>query len=289
MDVAIIGGSVAGLQAAVTLGRACRRVLLFDDGHARNRAASHVHNFLGAEDPAPAELLAAGRRQVAAYGVEVRDTRVEDVTADDDGYVVDGDRVRAVVLATGLWDELPDVPGLAERWGQSVVACPHCHGWEVRNEPLVQLGLRGAPERSVARALLLSRWSDQVVLCTDGDELTDAQQVRLAAAGVKVRTERVAEVAAGVRLASGEELAARRVFAVVRQHQQSDLAERLGCQLADGAIVADDGGRTTVPGVYAVGTAAAPALLAIGAAGHAAMTAVAVHNDLLELDLGGGW
>jgi thioredoxin reductase (NADPH) len=289
MDVAIIGGSVAGLQAAVTLGRACRRVLLFDDGHARNRAASHVHNFLGAEDPAPAELLAVGRRQVAAYGVEVRDTRVEDVTADDDGYVVDGDRVRAVVLATGLRDELPDVPGLAVRWGQSVVACPHCHGWEVRNEPLVQLGLRGAPERSVARALLLSRWSDQVVLCTDGDELTDAQHVRLAAAGVKVRTERVAEVATGVRLTTGEELAARRVFVVVRQHQQSDLAERLGCQLADGAIVADDGGRTTVPGVYAVGTAAAPALLAIGAAGQAATTAVAIHNDLLELDLGGGW
>jgi thioredoxin reductase (NADPH) len=150
--------------------------------------------------------------------------------------------------------------------------------------------MRGAPDRSVARALLLSRWSEDVVLCTDGDELTDAQQDRLAVAGVKVRTERVAKVSAPrVELESGEVLAPARLFVVVRQHQQSDLAEQLGCQVADGAVVADEGGRTTVPGVYAVGTTAVPALLAIGAAGHASTAAVAVHNDLLELDLGGGW
>ncbi|MFF0269716.1 NAD(P)/FAD-dependent oxidoreductase [Kribbella sp. NPDC004536] len=289
MDVAVVGGSVAGLQAALTLGRARREVLLLDDGQARNRAASHVHNYLGALEVSPEELLAVGRRQVAEYGVEVRAGRVEDVTFEDDGFVVDGVRVRAVVLATGLWDELPDVPGVADGWGQSVVACPHCHGWEVRDQPLVQLGLRGAPDRSVARALLLSRWSDDVVLCTDGDVLTGTQLDRLAVAGVKVRTERVASVGSGVRFVGGETLAARRVFVVVRQHQQSDLAERLGCQVADGAVVVDEGGRTTVPGVYAVGTTAAPALLAIGAAGHASTVAVAVHGDLLESDLGGGW
>ncbi|MFG1905846.1 NAD(P)/FAD-dependent oxidoreductase [Kribbella sp. NPDC048928] len=289
MDVVVVGGSVAGLQAALTLGRARRQVLLFDDDRARNRAASHVHNFLGAVDPAPGELLATGRRQLAEYGVEVRDARVEDVVADDDGFVVDGTHVRTVVLATGLRDELPDVPGVADGWGQSVVACPHCHGWEVRDQPLVQIGMRGAPDRGVARALLLSRWSDDVVFCTDGDELTDAQSYRLSVAGVKVRTERVTEVGSGVRLSTGEDLAARRVFVVVRQHQQSDLAEHLGCQVADGAVVADGSGRTTVPGVYAVGTTAVPALLAIGAAGHASTVAVAVHSDLLELELGGGW
>lgn len=262
-DVAVIGGSLAGLQAALTLGRARRRVLLFDDGRARNRAAEHVHNYLGAEDPAPAELLAVGRRQAVAYGVEVREARVEDV---DEGFLVDGDRVRAVVLATGLWDELPDVPGVAAGWGRSVVACPHCHGWEVRDQPLVQLGMRGLPDRSVARALLLSRWSDDVVLCTDGDELTSEQLDRLSAAEVKVRTERVVEVGTRVKLVGGEELTPRRVFVVVRQHQQSDLAERLGCTMADGAVVTDESGRTNVPGVYAVGTTTNPALLAIGAA-----------------------
>ncbi|MGW7680426.1 NAD(P)/FAD-dependent oxidoreductase [Kribbella sp. NPDC054772] len=294
MDVAVIGGSVAGLQAALTLGRARRQVVVFDDQQPRNRAAEHVHNYLGVADASPAELLAAGRRQLATYGVEVRNTRIEDVIAGDDGFVVDGVPVRAVVLATGLWDELPTVPGLAAGWGRSVVACPHCHGWEVRGEALVQIGMRGAPEKSVSRALLLSRWSDNVVLCTDGDKLADEHVERLSRAGVVVRTEAVEEVQATastsrILLAGGTELTARRVFAVVRQHQQSDLAERLGCQVTDGAVVADDGGRTTVPGVYAVGTAANPALLAIGAAGHASTAAVAVHGDLLELDLGSRW
>jgi thioredoxin reductase (NADPH) len=287
MDVAVIGGSVAGLQAALTLGRARRRVVVFDDGRARNRAASHVHNFLGAEELAPSELLALGRRQLAAYDVEVLDARVDDVVVDGDEFVVGGERVRAVVLATGLWDELPDVPGVADGWGQSVVACPHCHGWEVRDQPLVQLGMRGVPERSVARALLLSRWSDDVTFCTDGDELTAAQLDQLGRAGVAVRPERVSEVRAGSVALTGCELPARRVFVVVRQHQQSDLGERLGCQVAEGAIVTDEGGRTTMPGIYAVGTTASPALLAIGAAGHASTAAVAVHADLLELDLGG--
>lgn len=287
MDVAVIGGSVAGLQVALTLGRARRQVVLFDDGQARNRSASHVHNFLGAEDLAPGELLAIGRRQVAAYGVDVRDLRVDEVEVDD-SFVVGGERVRAVVLATGLWDELPDVQGVADGWGQSVVACPHCHGWEVRDQPLVQLGMRGSPERSVARALLLSRWSDDVTLCTDGDELTGLQVDRLTRAGVAVRTDPVKEVRDGSVLLDGVELPARRVFVVVRQHQQSDLAERLGCQVADGAVVTDEGGRTTMPGIYAVGTTTSPALLAIGAAGHASTAAVAVHGDLLELELGGG-
>lgn len=286
-DVAVVGGSVAGLQAALTLGRARRRVVLFDDGQARNRAAEHVHNYLGVADSAPGELLAAGREQVAAYGVEVGQSRVTDARAVDGGFVVGGERVRAVVLATGLWDELPEVPGIADGWGRSVVACPHCHGWEVRDQPLVQVGMRGFPDRSVARALLLSRWSDDVVLCTDGDELTSEQLQRLAAAGVGVRCERIAEVrGTEIALVGGEQLSARRVFVVVRQHQQSDLAERLGCQVVDGAVVTV-GGRTNVPMVYAVGTTTEPALLAIGAAGHASTAAVAVHNDLLESDLRG--
>jgi thioredoxin reductase len=226
-DVAVIGGSVAGLQAALTLARARRTVLLFDDATPRNRAAAHVHNYLGVEDPSPAELVAIGRRQVQQYGVEVHDTRVDDVSLDD-GFLVGDCRFRAVVLATGLRDELPDVPGVADGWGRSVVACPHCHGWEVRDQPLVQLGMRGLPDRSVARALLLSRWTNEVLLCR---------------------------------------------------------AERLGCGIVDGAAATDDSGRTSIPGVYAVGTTAVPTLFAIGAAGHASTTAVALHADLLEQEL----
>ncbi|WP_406047536.1 NAD(P)/FAD-dependent oxidoreductase [Kribbella sp. NBC_00889] len=290
IDAAVIGGSVAGLQAALTLGRARRRVVLFDDGKARNRTAEHVHNFLGVEDTAPGELVAFGRRQLREYGVEVRDTRVEDVTADGDGFVVEGERVRSVVLATGLRDELPDVPGVWESWGRSVVACPHCHGWEVRDEPLVQLGMRGLPDRSVARALLLSRWSDDVVLCTDGDELGADHLTKLDKACVTIRTERIeavqpAENDVRVLLKGGDTLLPRAVFVVVRQHQQSDLATNLGCDVLDGAVAVDSSGRTSIPGVYAVGTTAVPALFAIGAAGHASTTAVALHADLLDRDL----
>jgi thioredoxin reductase (NADPH) len=289
-DVAVIGASVAGLQAALTLGRARRRVLLVDDGNPRNRTAGHVHNYLGAEDPAPGELLAIGRRQLEQYDVDVRTTRVGKVSVDGDRFAVGTDRVRAVVLATGLRDELPDVPGVADSWGRLVVACPHCHGWEVRDQPLVQLGMRGLPDRSVARALLLSRWSRDVVLCTDGDELTDDQRTKLGKAGVRVRTERLEAVQPGddqvrVLLTTGEALLPRALFVVVRQHQQSNLAEQLGCAIVDGAVSVDGGGRTTVPGVYAVGTTAAPALFAIGAAGHASTAAVALHADLLEQEL----
>lgn len=290
IDAAVIGGSVAGLQAALTLGRARRRVVLFDDGKARNRAAEHVHNFLGVPDTAPGELLALGRRQLREYAVDVRDTRVEDVTADGDNFVVEGERVRSVVLATGLRDELPDVPGVWDAWGRSVVACPHCHGWEVRDQPLVQLGMRGLPDRSVARALLLSKWSNDVVLCTDGDVLGADQVTKLDKAGVTIRTERVEAVQpveddVRVLLNGGDMLLPRAVFVVVRQHQQSDLATKLGCDVVDGAVAVDSSGRTNVPGVYAVGTTAIPALFAIGAAGHASTTAVALHADLLDRDL----
>ena len=277
------------MQAALTLARARRRVVLFDDGNPRNRAAEHVHSYLGVEDPSPAELLAVGRRQLQEYGVELRDTRVENVSAGN-GFVVGDCRTRAVVLATGLRDELPDVPGVADGWGRSVVACPHCHGWEVRDQPLVQLGMRGLPERSVARALLLSRWSDDVVLCTDGDELTDDQITKLGKAGVRTQTEKVEAVQPGddqvrVQLTTAADLLPRALFVVVRQHQQSDLAERLGCTIVDGAVATDSSGRTNVPGVYAVGTTAVPTLFAIGAAGHASTTAVALHADLLEQEL----
>ena len=289
-DAAVVGGSVAGLQAALTLGRARRRVVLFDDGQARNRTAAHVHNYLGVDAPPPTELQAIGRLQLQEYGVEVRDSRVGDISVDGDGFLVDGDRTRSIVLATGLRDELPDVPGVWDSWGRLVVACPHCHGWEVRDQPLVQLGMRGLPDRSVTRALLLSRWSDDVTLCTDGDELTADHLAKLGRAGVTVRTERVEAVQplsdeVRVLLKGGDTLLPRALFVVVRQHQQSDLATQLGCDSTDGAVTVDAAGRTSVPGVYAVGTTAIPALFAIGAAGHASTTAVALHADLLDRDL----
>ncbi|GAA5201656.1 NAD(P)/FAD-dependent oxidoreductase [Rugosimonospora acidiphila] len=300
-DVVIVGGSLAGLQAALTLGRARRRVVVVDDGRPRNGPARHVHNFLGQPSITPAGLLASAREMLAPYDVTLVTDRVEEIkpSAGDfprfDVLTGGGDRwsSRAIVLATGLTDELPDVPGVAEGWGDQVVACPHCHGWEVRDRPLAQLGMRGLPERGVARALLLSRWSDDVLLFTDGDDLGAEDLTRLAAAGVRVRTERVAGVetrpdAIDVVLPGGERIERRALFVVTRQHQQSDLAARLGCRLVGagaGAAETDATGRTSVPGVWAAGTTAIPALLAIGAAGHASTVATDVHAVLLDEDV----
>lgn len=187
-DVVVIGGSLAGLQAALTLGRACRRVVVIDDGRPRNAPAAHVHNFLGQHGPTPAALLSAGRAALSDYDVALehdRVVRIEPAPAGGRLHVTSQDgrvwQARAVILATGLIDELPDVPGVPELWGRDIVACPHCHGWEVRGEPLAQLSLRGMPQRGAERALLLSRWSSDVVLLTDGDELDAVQCERLQA------------------------------------------------------------------------------------------------------------
>lgn len=299
-DAVVVGGSYAGLQAALTLGRACRSVLVVDDGRPRNGPAAHVHNFLGQPEPTPDGLRAAAINSLSGYAVEVRSDRVVRIEPSSHGsaaLVVGASgaqwTARAVILATGLRDELPDVPGVAQSWGRDVVACPHCHGWEVRGEPLAQLGMRGTPAKAVERAALLSRWSRDVTLFTDGDELTGDQLARMTAAGVAVATGRVRGLIheegrlRHIELEDGTRVARRAVFVVVRQHQQTGLARETGCRIGDDglAVAADAQGRTSVPGVWAAGTTAVPALLAVGAAGHASGVAVAVHNDLLERDL----
>ncbi|MGW5361739.1 NAD(P)/FAD-dependent oxidoreductase [Actinopolymorpha pittospori] len=302
VDVVVVGGSFAGLQAALTLGRACRRVVVLDDGRPRNARASHVHNFLGHHDPAPAVLQEASRTQVRSYDVALENDQVARLEVAAAGRLTvtsQGGRMwqtRALLLATGLDDELPDVPGVTDLWSQDVVACPHCHGWEVRGGPLAQLGFRGMPARGVERALLLSSWSKDVVLLTDGDELDTTQHARLRAAGVTVDTRRVRQLVHAdgrlqtVEFTDGTSLPRRAVFVVTRQHQQTDLARRLGCDHVEdgpaaGAVVTDAKGRTSVRGVWAAGTTTEPALMAIGAAGHASTVAVAINNDLLEQDI----
>lgn len=307
VDVAVVGGGVAGLQTALTLGRARRRVVVLDDGRPRNGPAVHVHNFLGHDGPRPADLLAVARSMLGAYDVELRDVRVTDVRREDaTGRLLlrcAGEtawRARAMVLASGLVDELPDVPGVCVGWGREVVACPHCHGWEVRDDPLAVLGFRGEIARSVDKALLVSAWSEDVVLFTDGDDPQDDQLRQLSARGVTVRTGRVRrvllpdddrqEAQRSVELTDGTRVPCRVVFVVTRQRQQNDLASRLGCRPMNtaepiGPVQTDSAGRTSVAGVWAAGTSAVPALLAIGAAGHASTVAVRLHADLIEQDL----
>ena len=144
-DVAVVGGSAAGLAAALQLGRQRRSVIVVDAGEPRNAPAAHMHSYLGREGLPPSELITVGREEVRSYGGEVLDGRVTRVTRiDDDRFrveLVGGHAIvaRRVLAATGLVDELPDIDGLAERWGRDVIHCPFCHGFEVRDRPIVQI------------------------------------------------------------------------------------------------------------------------------------------------------
>lgn len=299
IDVTVVGGGVAGLQAALTLGRACRRVVVVDDGRPRNRNAPFVNNFLPLVGRSPADVIAAGVEMLRPYPVQVvRSTADDAAPGPDGGFVVRAGpssfHSRAVVLATGVVDHRPDVPGLTDLWGTRVVACPHCHGWEVRSKPLAQLAFADDPARGVARAVLLSRWSSDVTFLANRDDLPAPLRDRLAAAGVRIRLGTVTAVTAGnpdgveVHVAGAPRESFATLFTAVRQTARSPLARLLGCRVdaATGIAEADGTGRTSVPGVWVAGSAADPTLLAIGAAGHAGMVATRVHAELLERELG---
>jgi thioredoxin reductase len=271
-DAIIVGGGPAGLAAALTLGRSRRRVLLLDAGQGRNAPAAAVHNLLAHDGTPPEELRRIGREQLTRYpSVELRQGTVDGVHAlADEGFRLQlggGERVEArrLLLATGLADELPAIDGLVPLWGRSAFHCPYCHGFEVSGRRLAVLG--AGPER-VRLALQLTRFTDDLVLCTDGEPLDPKPAELLAANGVRVRDEPVARFEGDdgrlerIVLEGGELLDRDAVFIATVLHQRSDLAARLGCTtLADGCVEVDELAGTSVPGVYAAGDMAHRAAL----------------------------
>ncbi|WP_086787560.1 NAD(P)/FAD-dependent oxidoreductase, partial [Streptomyces caniscabiei] len=237
-EVIVIGGGAAGLSAALVLGRARRRTLVVDAGEPRNAPAAHMHGFLSRDGMPPAEFLAVGREEIARYGVELVRGRAVDVTRDDDGRyltvtLADGRtaRARRLVVATGLRDELPAVPGVAERFGRDVLHCPYCHGWEVRDRPF---GVLATSPLSVHQALMVSQWSKDVTLFlheVPESDLSDDDLRRLAAAGVSVVPGEVARLVVeddrltGVRLADGTTHARSVLFTAPRPLPQTGLLE----------------------------------------------------------------
>ncbi len=188
-DVVVVGGGVAGLSGAMALGRSRRSVLVIDAGEPRNAPADHAHNYLGREGVPPLELLEIGRAEVAAYGVEVLADRVVGLSGEAGSFLVTtegGRRVtaRRILVAGGVTDELPDVPGLAERWGRDVLHCPYCHGWEVRDQRIAVLG---TTPMAGHQGLLFRQLSDDVTLVVfDGVELPVEELEKMAAIGVTI-------------------------------------------------------------------------------------------------------
>src|SRR5688500_1331554 len=227
----------------MVLGRARRRTLVLDRGGQSNRAAEHIGGLLGHDGAPPGEFYERARAQVAAYdAVVLRDAEAVDARSDGDGFAVelggDGGEVtaRALVLATGMAYEVPDVPGFAELWGGAVFHCPFCHGWDVRDRPLV---VYGAGEVADMQALLLAGWSDDVTMVGPDD-----------AVGLRVEDGTLRAV---VRR-DGSEVPCDAVLVHAPLRRRDRLPERLGLTLTDAGLVAVDGlGRTSVPGVYAAG------------------------------------
>jgi thioredoxin reductase len=296
-DVLVIGGGPAGLSAALMLGRCRRRVLVCDSGPKRNRASRALHGFLTRDGIAPAELLAIARAQLRRYAtVRRRRARVTGVRRRGrlfEATLAGGRRVRArrILLATGVVDSLPSWPSLARFYGRSVFHCPYCDGWEFRDRRLAAWGPTPA---TAGLALKLTSWSRRVTLLTGGAyRLAAPLRARLRRGGVLVREEPVSGLGGRgttlerVRLAAGPPLPCDALFLTVPCRQACDLFRPLGCRLTrSGAVRADRRSRTHAEGVYAAGDASVDSQMVVVAASEGARAAIAIHEELLDEELG---
>jgi thioredoxin reductase len=286
-DVAIVGGGPAGLAAALVLGRTRRRVLLLDADDPAHGVSDAVHGLFGHDGTPPFELRRTAQQQLRPYeSVTVRMASVEEARQTPAGFSVAGSGTTSeagvLLLATGMRYELPPIEGVAEVWAQGAYHCPYCHGWEVRDQPLATYGAGAAH-----LALLLTSLSDDVVLLTDGNSDLDPDEAeRLRHAGVVIRDDPVARLEA-----EGDKLA-RVVFAdgstdarsglfFMPSFTPSPLPAQLGCELDEsGAIVIDEDGRTSVPGLFAAGDATTDKKAVVLAAAAGSRAAYAINADL---------
>ncbi|WP_329252401.1 NAD(P)/FAD-dependent oxidoreductase [Actinoallomurus sp. NBC_01490] len=290
-DVVVVGAGAAGLNAALLLGRARRKVVVLDAGEPRNAPAAHMYGFLSRDGSSPAALLELGRAEIARYGVQIIRGRVERIDRDLDVRMVGGPvlKARRVLVATGLRDELPDIPGVRERWGRDLLHCPYCHAYEVRDRPLAVLGTHPG---AVHQALLLRAWSDDVVFLPHTLEPTAQDRDRLEARGLRIVEGRVKRLVIeddqlrGIELTDGRAVPRAAAFLFPRVVPRDELLTGLGCAKDDNGWVATDRtGRTSVAGVWAAGNVIDPRAQVITAAGMGSAAAFAINTDLLDEDV----
>ncbi|MBN8610608.1 MAG: NAD(P)/FAD-dependent oxidoreductase [Deltaproteobacteria bacterium] len=291
-DVLVVGGGPAGLAAALTLGRARKRVLLTDSGPRRNAAATHVYNFLTRDGTPPDEMRRVAREQLAHYpNVAVRDVGVRAIAGEKGAFTItlDDDRViaRRVILATGMIDEPIALEGFAALWGRSIFQCPYCHGWEAQGGRWGVLALHPEAPHTVPFATMLRGWSDDVTLYTHGTSIDGEPRARLEAAGVTIETTPIARLVDGPRglssiaLEDGRSIACETLFAHPHQ-RQVEVVRSLALALDDDGMLKVDPmtKETSVPGIHAAGDLATRGQGAILAAAAGMQAAAAINMEL---------
>jgi thioredoxin reductase len=289
-DVVIAGGGAAGLSAALMLGRCRRQVLLCDTGTPRNAASRGLHGYLTRDGIDPLEFLRIGRDELREYGIAARKATVTEITTVEHGFAVEldgGERVesRKVLIASGVRDHVPDLPGVRDCYGVSVHHCPYCDGWEVRDRRLVVLGQGAA---AAGLALSLKTWSAQVTIVSNGrPRISTPQRAQLSREQIEIDTRSVSHLAhesgraRSVRFSDGGSRDCDALFFTAGQSLQCELPRQLGCEFTrKGTVKTDHLGQTCVPGVYVVGDASYDVQFVVVAAAEGAKAAVAINKAL---------
>jgi thioredoxin reductase len=298
-DVVVIGGGAAGLGGALMLARQRRSVVVVDGGEPRNAPATGVHGYLTRDGMPPAELVRTGRLEVEGYGGRVLDGQAEQVERLDDGRLAvtlaDGRTLtgRRLLVATGLVDELPDVPDVQERWGRDVLHCPYCHGWEVRDQTIAVLA---SGPQSVHQALMFRQLSDDLTLISHEVPPTAEQREELAARGVRIVEGSAAALQVdndrltGVRLADGDLVPCTALVVATQMRSRTRFLAGIGLAPVDHPfgigdhLTADPQGRTEAAGVWVAGNVTDLAAQVGAAAAAGAAAGAAINGDLVMED-----
>jgi len=297
-DVIVVGGGAAGLNAALVLARARRRVVVIDAGAPRNRFAEHMHGFLTRDGMSPLELLELGRAEVRGYGVEIVTTTATRADGEAGAFTVTLDdgrslSARRLLIATGLRDELPDIPGLAGQWGRGAVACPYCDGWEVRDR---RVGVIATTAMSTHQAGLVRQWTGDVTFIGPLTAELDPETRRgFEVRGTRILTPAITEVLSdadgtlsGVALDDGTTVELDALFVGPRLVPNDELLRQLGADRVEGPMgewtASDPTGLTSVPGVWVAGNTAAAHMLVIVAAASGLTAATVINADLVGDD-----
>ena len=294
-DVLIVGGGPAGLSAALLLGRCYRRALLCDEGQQRNLRSPAIHGLLGREGSSPAAFMDESRQELTRYeSLSLRETKVINIAPIDHAFEFtcsDGTTGSAskVLLATGLVDELPELDGIEALYGVSIHHCLYCDGFEYAGKPVAALG-KG--DKGAELAVMMKHWIEDIVVCSDGTEVSAKAMRKLKEHEIPLRTEPIQylEGTSGkltkIIFKSGPDLRRVGLFFSTGCHQASDLSKRLGCQrnVKDGVVTNPDTEETSVSGVYVAGDVSRDVLLVAVAIAEGAQAAVAINKALLRRD-----